>query len=586
MLKIVPFFFLILLSALFRFSYLGTIPVSLSHDEVDMVIQAHSARLTASDLSGSWHPSSVLPNDAVMAELAPLVNAPLLSLLPNSLFAAHATTALLGSVYPILIVILLMQWGWGSRVSWLSGVLLATSPWHILFSRTTLEQPTSLFFYTLSWICLNQLFALKKATLAKIVLTTLSFTLTYALGFYTYHGFKFALPILTGVLTLYHFYRSRLLLPLFLVGMVIGGLYVRLYMNLDSYKSRGSEIIFLDAGYFAKQVDLDRRLSLLPSGVTELMTNKVTNMASLVVDKYVAALSPSLLFTQGEPNGVFGTGRTGYLYLVLAPFLIFGLVELVATRPSRNMLLLSLLALAPLATVLHVNNAIAFRSAIYFVLLTVTTAVGLVQVQTMFPRIKLIAVTLLLVAVSLAHFSYVYLAFYPVESARAYFMADRTLATYLSHRSNEKMLVIDPQPRYIMSYLALTQERITKETIQPLLGNYSPSEEQNSYQLGNVTIRRDCPTEFDTYETIIVDSSLEAGIVGRCESLDTLIQTTKGVRKQITDPFDGGDKKIIFNDKLCINAPVSTYINPKNHAVFALDDLSQSEFCKAWITER
>ena len=155
------YFLLFIFALIPRMYALGTIPSALSHDEVDVIIQAHSIRLTGRDLSGKWSPFTLLPNDGLMAELSPIINLPALTLLPNTLFTAHFTTALLGSLYPILIVILLTSWGLNKKASWISGILLALSPWHLLFSRTSLEQPASLFFYTLSWILLATIFSTK-----------------------------------------------------------------------------------------------------------------------------------------------------------------------------------------------------------------------------------------------------------------------------------------------------------------------------------------------------------------------------------------------------------------------------------------
>ncbi|RIK51822.1 hypothetical protein DCC61_01215, partial [Candidatus Microgenomates bacterium] len=371
---IFPYLLILFLSLLPRLYSLGTIPTSLAHDEVDMIIQAHSLRLTGTDLSGTWSPWSLLPNDAVMAELGPAVNLPTLSLLPNSLFAAHATSALLSSLYPLVLVLVLLSLGFSRRLSWFSGYALALSPWHILFSRTSLEQPTSLFFYTLSWLSLSTLFKAKNKK--SILLSTFTFLTFYSIGFYTYHGYKFALPLLTVILSLYHSYRQKRYLPLLIVALITGGLYLRIMANPSSYLSRGGEIAFLDKSRFSQVVDYDRRLSLLPDSLTQVFSNKPQAIVSLAVDKYLSVFSPDQLFTKGEKNGVFSTGRTGYLYLFLAPFVVIGFASLVTSGKSRDLLLLVLFLLSPLATVLHTNTSFAFRSAIFVVLLTVLSAKG------------------------------------------------------------------------------------------------------------------------------------------------------------------------------------------------------------------
>ncbi len=546
-----------------------------------MIIQAHSLRLTGTDLSGTWSPWSLLPNDAVMAELGPAVNLPTLSLLPNSLFAAHATSALLSSLYPLVLVLVLLSLGFSRRLSWFLGYALALSPWHILFSRTSLEQPTSLFFYTLSWLSLSTLFKAKNKK--SILLSTFTFLTFYSIGFYTYHGYKFALPLLTVILSLYHSYRQKRYLPLLIVALITGGLYLRIMANPSSYLSRGGEIAFLDKSRFSQVVDYDRRLSLLPDSLTQVFSNKPQAIVSLAVDKYLSVFSPDQLFTKGEKNGVFSTGRTGYLYLFLAPFVVIGFASLVTSGKSRDLLLLVLFLLSPLATVLHTNTSFAFRSAIFVVLLTVLSAKGVEVLAVRYSRLKVTLIAAALTLLSAAHFGYVYFGLYPVESSRAYFFGDRTLGTYLSHRSSERILVIDPQPRYIMSYLVLTNPDITREVIAPLIGRYDVGEENNIYTLGSLTIRRDCPaTLTESYDTVIVDFTLVEGL-DQCPPLLALqVNNQLSVRK-IVDPLDSGVIKYLYNDKICDDLTLSPYLSLDKVKDFGLEKMSRVQFCSRWI---
>lgn len=578
---IFPYLLILFLSLLPRLYSLGTIPTSLAHDEVDMIIQAHSLRLTGTDLSGTWSPWSLLPNDAVMAELGPAVNLPTLSLLPNSLFAAHATSALLSSLYPLVLVLVLLSLGFSRRLSWFLGYALALSPWHILFSRTSLEQPTSLFFYTLSWLSLSTLFKAKNKK--SILLSTFTFLTFYSIGFYTYHGYKFALPLLTVILSLYHSYRQKRYLPLLIVALITGGLYLRIMANPSSYLSRGGEIAFLDKSRFSQVVDYDRRLSLLPDSLTQVFSNKPQAIVSLAVDKYLSVFSPDQLFTKGEKNGVFSTGRTGYLYLFLAPFVVIGFASLVTSGKSRDLLLLVLFLLSPLATVLHTNTSFAFRSAIFVVLLTVLSAKGVEVLAVRYSRLKVTLIAAALTLLSAAHFGYVYFGLYPVESSRAYFFGDRTLGTYLSHRSSERILVIDPQPRYIMSYLVLTNPDITREVIAPLIGRYDVGEENNIYTLGSLTIRRDCPaTLTESYDTVIVDFTLVEGL-DQCPPLLALqVNNQLSVRK-IVDPLDSGVIKYLYNDKICDDLTLSPYLSLDKVKDFGLEKMSRVQFCSRWI---
>lgn len=581
-----PYLLLIAISLVPRFISLGTVPTSLSHDEVDLIIQAHSVKLTGRDLSGSWSPLSLLPNEATMAELGPVINLPALSLLPNSLFSAHVTTTLLGSFYPLLIVLLLFSWGFSKQVAWLSGFMLAFSPWHLLFSRTTLEQPTSLFFYTLSWLFLSKIFN-KNNNLKVLLLSTISFISFYSLGFYTYHGYKFALPLLTVLVAVFNYFQSanpKRTKLLAIVLIIIASLYLRTYLNQSSYVGRQSEIIFLDQSRFAKTVDMDRSLSLLPDHLNEIFINKPIAMLKLAAEKYLDTISPTQLFLTGEKNGVFSTGRTGYLFTFLLPFVLIGLVSMLMSGKRVEILLLALLVISPLATVLHKNGSFAFRSGIFIVLLTIASAVGIEYFNKRYPKLRITIIAFALTIISVINFSYVYFGYYPVESSRPYFFADRALGTYLSHQSDEKILVIDPQPRYIMSYLVLSKKDIDLGTLTPMLGKYNVSEENNVYELGNLTIRRDCPaTLAGDYDTVIADFTLVEGL-GNCAPINNLNSAKIPVRK-IVDPKDSGVVKLIYGDRICSDLSLPRYLNLSGTSAFALDKMSRVQFCSSWIIE-
>ncbi|RIK51033.1 hypothetical protein DCC61_03935 [Candidatus Microgenomates bacterium] len=200
-----------------------------------------------------------------------------------------------------------------------------------------------------------------------------------------------------------------------------------------------------------------------------------------------------------------------------------------------------------------------------------------------YSRLKVTLIAAALTLLSAAHFGYVYFGLYPVESSRAYFFGDRTLGTYLSHRSSERILVIDPQPRYIMSYLVLTNPDITREVIAPLIGRYDVGEENNIYTLGSLTIRRDCPaTLTESYDTVIVDFTLVEGL-DQCPPLLALqVNNQLSVRK-IVDPLDSGVIKYLYNDKICDDLTLSPYLSLDKVKDFGLEKMSRVQFCSRWI---
>jgi len=579
-----------IISLFIRLIYLGVVPVSLAHDEVDNIIQAYSVRFTGHDIAGSWLPWSLLPNSGVMAELGPIINLPAITLLPNSLFTSHLTTALLSSFYPIIVCLLLVSLGSPKFVAYSASLLLAISPWHIIFSRTALEQPTSLFFYTLSWLFLTRIYLPSKKKVS-IYLNIIIFSLSYSAGFFSYHGYKFALPILTLMVLGYLFYQYRhaltwqkFVLPI----LIVLGLLLRTYIYSDYYSSRGKEIILFQTESFSKVVDNDRRLSLVPDSVDSIFSNKLTVLIDILSKKYLMTISPDILFTSGETNGVFSVGRIGYVYLVCLPFIAIGLVYLLYLHGPLESLILLLLLISPLASVIHINNTLAFRSGIYFVLLNIVISYGIYAVwKYLHSRMFIILISFIL-AIGFARFGYIYFSIHPVESATAYFFSDRLVGNYLSHNQGQNILVIDPQPRYVLSQWLLSKSYIGEEDIKKFDNHYS-SNDLDIYHVGSIEIMRSCPLDTETsYDTIIVDRDILAGL-NDCEPIQKLIfksQITKINQRALVSPLDSGMEKLIIGDSICNDLELGRYIHPTSLTDFELSKLNRFEFCQKWVVEQ
>ena len=568
--------FIFILGAFLRFLYLGSVPVSLSHDETDNIIQAHAVIQTGSDIAGTWKPWSFLPNSGVMAELGPLINVPSLYLLPQSLFASRFTTALLSALFPLLFFWWLTTIKAKSSVAIMTSLLLAVSPWHLIFSRTALEQPTSLFFYLLSWIFLAKLFHRDNRSTKHYALYTLLFTLAFSIGYFTYHGFKFALPGMTVLYALYLFWQShpRLKLPLIISLSVIGLLLVRTALFSSYYASRSGEIILLQNDRFTSEVNAERRQSVAPERLKSLFVNKPLVVLSVIRDKYVGAISPDLLFLHGEANGVFSVWLAGYFYLFTLPFLLFGLFYLISKHRPVHLLILTLLLISPVASVIHVNNTFAFRSAIYFVLLNIVLAYGVSWVLDRYRYLK--PVFYLLLISGLASFCYILYFVTPVTNANDYFFGDRLIANYLRLNPNHKILVIDNQPRYIYSAFVLAHSQVTPNLIAGFEHEYNPTDD-NSYTVDNLTIARTCPTTSDsTFDTVIIPSI-------RATELSVCPAITHSTIHSFVSPKDSGELSRIYGDSLCSTNELGTYVHPTSLADFQLESMDRGEFCSKWV---
>lgn len=585
---------LITVSLFFRLLYLGVVPVSLSHDETDMIIQAHSVIHTGKDIAGTWRPSDLLPNSGVMAELSPVINLPALSLLPNNLFTSHLTTALLSAIFPLLLFYWLNLLNVDRRIGLISAWLLVISPWHVLFSRTTLEQPTSLFFYLLSWIFLTKIvhgISNKHQQIAHSIF----FVFTYAIGYFMYHGYKFSVPILTIYyvvwLIISKINRSsivRLVIPVIFIIFLLA----RTYHYSDRYSSRSDELIFFNTSQFEERVNADRRLSLAPDSLKSVFSNKPLKIMQAIKDKYVGVMNPDLLFLRGEANGVFSVWQFGYLYLIALPFLLIGLGYMLLRHDKKHVLFLGLLLLSPLASVIHVKETIAFKSAFYFVFLNIITGYGIILFWDTLQKSKhwvkpLLTIVLgTLTLCSLIYFSNIYFYVSPITNANSYFFSDRVVANYVRLSKENRIFILAKQPRYTYAAIILTNSQITPNMISSFGGQYSPSD-TDRYVLDELTISRDCADyQQDRFDTTIIYKDFTHDLKD-CPALNSMIKSADPMhRLSIVSPKDSGEEYQIYDDKICYQEEIRSYVRPLSLNDYNLEKMTRSIFCEKWIARQ
>jgi|GEM_PF-1506413 len=572
----------VIIGLLLRLSYLNTVPVSLSHDEIDNVIQAHAVIEIGRDIEGSWHPLSFLPNTGTMSELGPLINTPTLSFLPQSPASSRLMTVIYSSLTPLLVLIWLLLIRVKRPIAIITAILLYLSPWHVIFSRTALEQPTSLFWYLASWVCLA-LFSQRKLS----PLSLIGFFMTFAIGFFTYHGYKFALPMLTGVYLIYlaFFAESKRRWTDYLPAISwIAFLFIRTITNYDSYGGRSSELIFTNIDRLGGGVNAERTLSLAPEFAKQIFSNKYLSLLMLIRDKYLTLISPQLLFIHGETMGVFSAGM-GYFYPFTLPFMLYGIGHLLVRHSRPHLLILLLLILSPTATVIHLNDSMAFRSAIYLVILNIVLAYGIYGIYIYLKQKSKIIfkiypyVFAVLFGVSTLNFAYHYLFTAPIENAQAHFFDERLLANYVRLSPNVKILIIDNQPRYVYSNIVLVNQDITSELITSFNNGYSPSDDDN-YQYQNLTITNRCPEDLEDYDTAIIRfDSIERSLA--CPSV-SLISSTNSPRSLVSS-LDSGELRRIIGDQLCDSDELNNYVHPTTHSDFDLETMNRAEFCQKWV---
>jgi len=284
----------------------------------------------------------------------------------------------------------------------ISALLLALSPWHIQLSRGAFEANLATFFIPLAvYLYLSHRFARSN--------------LFFVLSFYSYHSARILTPVILALLWWYKPIRltthksSWIMLLLFIPGL------------WSFFGPRVADVSILSPTDNWHSVATDRFVARnlgLPDTVARLFSNKATSVLSQFAHNYLIYYSPSTLFSAGPAEATYGMlPGLGPLYLIELPLLALFLIQFVR-RPTRSQLLLILLlALAPIPAALSKSSGFAAnRAAIMTPFLVLATTIGFTQIWS---HKKIILFVVCVYLISLAHFGFRYIYLAPLVNGPA-----------------------------------------------------------------------------------------------------------------------------------------------------------------------
>ena len=363
------------ISLFLRFYHISSYPGSLSIDEVSFGYNANSILKTGRDEYGALFPLSFkalgdykLPVQVYLTSLS-------VGAFGLNEFSIRLFVALFGSFTPVVLVLLLRELKFSKFSSLLTGIWLAISPWHIVYSRSTFETITALFF-----VLLGTLFYLQTKREKSNMKLSVSL-IFFGLSVWTYNSMRVFTPLLIMFLLLIdyqsikkHFKKkpSYYLLPLLIVLLFFGPLLIMGIANKDllgrasdlwitndpvfnqtlhkqSYSSISEFIfdndyylIFMEwvkqyASYFDLKFIFWKGLNLTPSNRLGLGLLGVIELPVFIAGVYFITTSKNLLrkkftlfwllvgplaasFTRGEPSSIRVLVWIPFFAFVLASF--------------------------------------------------------------------------------------------------------------------------------------------------------------------------------------------------------------------------------------------------------------------------
>lgn len=458
---------IIILSLVLRLYQLQNFP-ALNADEAAIGYNAYSLLQTGKDEHGNFWPIHFQSFNDYKPGLYFYIVLPFIALLGLNELAVKLPGAILGAGTVVAVWFLVKELF--PHRKWLpeiSALFLAVSPWHLHFSRGGWEVNAATFFLTS-----GLLFFLKGLRSARwLYLSALFFTASL----YTYHTVRIVAPFLIGGLVvwrredllpsslkstfIYQYMRgNKHQLLSALVGLI---LLIPLLVNVlgPAGISRFSGVgLLADEGPFWKANRQRSEHGNTREILALALHNRPVNYGVAFLDNYLRHFSGEFLFMGGDEIQRNKVPDFGQLYVIQAPFLIFGFLAVARSISGWQPILLWLF-LAPIPAALTFQSPHALRAQNMVIPLAIISALGLlafldwlkekVSKKTIFVVCCVLFVVLFWDFTRYLHQYYVHMAkTYPYSSQYGV----KELADYIKANGNKfsKIIVTD---RYDQPYI-------------------------------------------------------------------------------------------------------------------------------------
>lgn len=363
---------IVLLAFILRMYHLGTLPPSLTWDEVAWGYNGYSLGSDLKDEFGEFLPIQYLES---FGDFKPPVYAYLTAVSEKIIglneFSVRFPSALAGTLTVLLTYFLIKRiipdkknvriLQFEINTSLLTAFILAISPWHILLSRAAFEANVATFFIVLG---VYLFFVSIEGKRTFLIFSVLSFILSA----YTFNTARILAPVLLLVLCVGHYKillsRKKHVVMAFVIGFIIT-FPLLLFMKSPQAKLRYQEVnIFSDIGIIERvnQQHINNNEALW----SRVIQNRRLAYGAEYVRHYFDNLTPSFLFIKGDGNPKFSIQDVGQMYFWEIPFFIGGILLLFRKRSGSwwTIPIWILIGIAPAATARETPHALRIETII------------------------------------------------------------------------------------------------------------------------------------------------------------------------------------------------------------------------------
>jgi len=449
---------ILLLAVATRLFNLADYPAGLNADEAAIGYNAYSLIETGMDEHGASWPLVFRSFDDYKPPLYFYIVLPFVKVLGLTVNAVRLPSAILGVLSVWLLYLIVDRVFKNKTIAAISALILATSPWHLHFSRGGWEVNASAAFLLLTIYLF--LVSLKKPRFYPLAV------LPFLASMYTYHSMRIIAPLLAVFFVVLYWQefssafkkketRKYLLGGVFLMVLLAIPLVWQMFGSQGQSRFSGVSI-FADQGPLWEALEMRRQH---PSGslVAILLHNRYLSYSIRFFQNYLSHFSPRFLFITGDEIARSKVPGIGQSLLVLAPFYFLGLINLLKLDTKGKKLTLFWLLIAPLAASLTFQSPHALRAHNMVIPLSIVTALG---VSTAFKAIKkfkpifvlgIVAFSLLF-AHNFTYYLHQYYVHYPKELPFAWEYGFEQVGEYLQENGDQYDQIIISS-RYDQPYI-------------------------------------------------------------------------------------------------------------------------------------
>jgi 4-amino-4-deoxy-L-arabinose transferase-like glycosyltransferase len=437
---------IIVLSLLLRFYQLGSNPPGLDWDETAHGYNAYSILKTGRDEYGYKFPLSFRSFDDYKPPLYTYLVVPSVKAFGLSNYAVRFPSAFLGSLAVLFTYLMVYELFKNKKIALLTAFFLATSPWHLQFSRVAFETNSTIF-----WTVLGTWGFLRGVKTRGINITLwLSLTaLAFGANLYMYHNSRVFIPLFSLLLAALFkrqllSIKKHLVLPVIIISIFIGTL-------IPVATSISGQLRYIGTSVFGDKSPIYKASDLLSSDVKDgqglegkIIHNRRLVYAPIIIENYLSHFRPTYLFFTADMDRHHAP-LIGLLYLWDLPFLLCGLYFLISKKydQKNKWAVFGWFLLAPIAASVTWGVPHSLRTEVYLPTFQIFTAFGVYFLTKYLKKLRIFtSIIVILLFINFFFYLHQYYVHMPLEFSKSWLYGRREAAIFSESIKNNYDRVI------------------------------------------------------------------------------------------------------------------------------------------------